>query len=125
MVVRAKVAHDAENERREKIREATQKKINALAIKASRGIKPVVKLYSLGCPDRTHCDVELANIRTDEMLPMFDIMRANERIRWDEKEVKEKIRLQLAGMTKPSPTRLLDNPDAVAAMDAMLKSWSK
>ena len=122
MVTRAKVAHDAENDRRAKLRDAVQKKIQAAAIKAAKGKNPKVSIYVYSTGS-SHCDVKVSNVTTPELEGLFAEYQASARLVWDEKEVRTAIRQELSGVGKQSPTRLLDNPEAVAAIDAMLKQW--
>lgn len=122
MVARAKVRHDEENARRKKLREAVQKKIEAAALKASKGMKPTVSIYVYDSGG-SHCDVKVSNITTPELQKLFAEYRATARILWDEKEVRNAIKAELAGTGKQSPTRLLDNPEAVKAIDAKLAEW--
>ena len=123
MVTRAKVAHDAENDRRKKLREAVQKKIETAALKASKGMKSTVSIYVYSHRTGSHCDVKVSNVTTPELEGLFAEYQASARLVWDEKEVRAAIRNELAGVGKQSPTRLLENPEAVAAIDAILKQW--
>lgn len=124
MVARAKVKHDAENDRREKLREKLEKKITAMAIKTVKGKKPRVSIYAHHSDkDRHHCDVHFDAVRSPELTPLFDGYNEVSHIHWNEKSVRDSIRQQLSGFGKPSPTRLLDDPAAVSAIDAKLAEW--
>lgn len=123
MLVRAKLKHDAENKRRIAKREAAEKKIEALALKAIKGTKPRVSVYAYSDSVRSHCDVRFDRVKTPELDALFAEYYDNAPFLWNEKETREKIRRELTGAAKPSPTRLLDNPEAVRTMDAMLEQW--
>jgi len=123
MVIRAKVKHDAENKRREKAREALEKKITALAIKAGKSKTPSVGIYVYNNKESNHCDLYIRNLQTPELQPLLEDLHSLIRLVWDEKDVRRAIKQELSGIAKPSPTRLLDNPETVKAMDAMLAQW--
>lgn len=123
MVARAKVKHDEENARREKLREGVKKKIEAAALKAAKSIKPTVSVYVYSHGSGNHCDVKITNVTNPELEKLFAEYQATARLHWDEKEVRTAIRQELSGVGKQSPTRLLDNPEAVKAIDAKLAEW--
>jgi hypothetical protein len=123
MVTRAKVKHDAENERLEKVREGLQKKIAALALKATKDRKPHLSIYAYDDNRSSHVDVQFRSVKSEELSPLFVQYREASRLCWDERSVREAIKRQLDGIQKPSPTRLLENPETVKAMDAMLEQW--
>lgn len=123
MLVRAKVKHDAENVQRKAKRDALGKKIEALATKLAKQKKPQVCIYTYADNSRSHCDVRVQNVKSPELDLLFAEYTKNSTLCWDEKEVRAEIRQALTGLAKPSATRLLDNPEAVRAMDAMLEQW--
>ena len=123
MLARAAVKHDAENERRSKIRDSIQKKINALAIKAAKTMTPSVNIYAYGKIESSHCDVRFSNVKSPELDKLFDQYRAVAILGWNEKEMRDAIKRELSGIQNPNPTRLLDNPATVKAIDALLKQW--
>lgn len=123
MLARAKVKHDAENERRSKRAEVLQKKIEAIAIKAIKSRTPSVSIYTYDNSESSHCDVQFQNLKTPELEPLFKEMRGLRRLCWDEKAIRDAIRRELTGIQRPNQTRLLDNPDTVKAIDAMLTQW--
>lgn len=122
MVARAKVKHDEENARREKLREGVKKKIEAAALKAAKSIKPRVSIYCYAAGG-SHCDVKVTNLTNPELEKLFAEYQTTALLCWDEKEVRNAIKAELAGTGKQSPTRLLDNPEAVKAIDAKLAEW--
>ena len=86
-------------------------------------MKPTVSIYVYDSGGGSHCDVKVSNITTPELEKLFAEYRAPARILWDEKEVRNAIKAELAGTGKQSPARLLDNPGAGKAIDAKLAEW--
>lgn len=123
MLARAKVKHDAENERRKKLREAIEKKIKALALKEIKTMKPSFGIYTYNDTQSSHCDVRFNRIKSAELDALYDQHKECSSLYWDEKETRAAIRRELSGIQKPTPTRLLDNPETVKAIDAMLAQW--
>lgn len=124
MVARAKVKHDAENSRRSKLREALRKKIEAAAVKAVKAKTPYVAIYcGSSDPERRHCDVRFDRVTSLDLAILFDRYNEVAQIQWDEKDVRKSIRQELSGVGKLSSTRLLDNPEAVKAIDSKLAEW--
>jgi hypothetical protein len=123
MLVRAKLKHDAENERRKAKREALGKKIEALAIKVAKTLTPKVYIYAYADESRSHCELRVDPIKSPELDALLAEYHENALIRWDEKATREAIRRELTGAAKPGPGRLLENPEAVQAIDAMLEQW--
>jgi hypothetical protein len=123
MLARAKAKNDAENERRKAKREALGKKIEALATKLAKSMTPRVSIYAYDDAARSHCDLIFSNVKSPELDALIVEYHGYFRLRLDEKAARDAIRRELAGATKPSATRLLDNPEAVKAIDAMLEQW--
>ena len=123
MLTRAKLKHDAENERRKKLREVLRKKIETLALKLAKGMTPEVSVYAYSNSESSHCDVRINRVKSPELDALMSQYKDLELIYWDEKEMRNTIKRELSGIQKPSPTRLLDNPATVKAMDAMLEQW--
>ena len=123
MVARAKVAHDAENERRRAARAKLETKINSLAVKAARGKKASVQIWTYSDKEKGHVDVSFCSIQTPELQDLLAQYRELTPVRWDEKETRAAINAQLTGITKVSPSRLLEDPEAVKAIDQMLSAW--
>lgn len=120
MVARAKVKYDEENIRRATAREALEKKIEALAIKAMKNFAPTVYIYSHTKPESCHCDIRVSRVKSPELDALLLNHQELSRLHWDEKETRDAIRQQLSGRTD---SRLLENPEAVKAIDAMLEQW--
>lgn len=125
MVTRAKVKHDAENERRAKTRESLGKKITALAVKATKSREPRVSIHVYSKSEGNHCDVQFRNVKTPEIAPLLEAYGAASCLYWDEAQTRKSIRQALTGRTSSSPSRLLENPEAVKAIDALLEQWGR
>lgn len=123
MVARAKAKHDEESERRAKMRKAISAKIESLAIKLAKSKRPDVGIYVYSSAESSHCDVTVRRVKSPELDALFDQYRAVERICWDEKKARDAIRREINGAINRNPSRLLDNPEAVKAIDATLKQW--
>lgn len=125
MVSRAKLKHDAENERRQKLRESLEKKITALAVKATKSREPSVLIYTYQNNESNHCDVQFRKVKTPELAPLLEEYNNATRLHWDEAQTRKSIRQALTGRTLNSPSRLLENPEAVKAIDALLEQWGR
>ena len=125
MVTRAKVKHDAENERRQKLRNSLQKKITTLAIRAMRSREPSVLIYTYQNAENNHCDVQFRRVKTPELAPLLEEYNNASSLHWDEAQTRKSIRQALTGKTSSSPSRLLENPEAVKAIDALLEQWGR
>lgn len=123
MLARARLKHNAENDRRKVKRDALAKKIEAVAIKVAKIKKPRVHIYAYGDAASCHCDVRVDRVKSPELDALLVEYHENSMLRWDEKANREAIRRALTGAPKPGPARLLDNPEAVRAIDAMLEQW--
>lgn len=117
MLVRAKVKHDAENERRKKLRSEIEKSIKDAAMKAlkSKDLKPSIQLRGYG----KNVEIEYT-VETPAIKSMFVELDGLGHLHWEEKEMRQTIREELEVR---KARRLLDDPDAVKAMDAMLEEW--
>lgn len=121
MIVRAKVKHDEENARREAARDKIMKKIEPLVVKAIKSSAPKIRIYTYSQgDDRNHCDVAFSQVKSPELSVLFDQYSDLHRLSWDERDVRQSIQTALTGA---APQRILDNPEAVAAIDATLKQW--
>lgn len=125
MIARAKVKHDAENERRQKLRESLGNKITALAVKATKSRKPSVLIYTYQNAENNHCDVQFRRVKTPELVPLLEEYNNASSLHWDEAQTRKSIRQALTGRTSGSPSRLLENPEAVKAIDALLEQWGR
>ena len=117
LVARAKVKHDAENERRQAMREQLEGKIKSAALKdfKSKAFKGTPSVY-IQFHNNT---VEIQYlVKSDTVTQLIAQYEKNRRVDWNENIVRQEIRDALDGR---SP--LLDNPEAVKAMDALLESW--
>jgi hypothetical protein len=123
MLIRAKAKHEAENARREAKRETLHKKIEALAIKLAKGKTPHVSFYPSSKAERCHCDVRVNNVQSTDLTELLLEYDQNSGSYWDERETRAAIRRELSGIKKPTPTRLLENPEMVKSIDAMLEQW--
>lgn len=123
MVVRAKVKHDEENLVRKKNRELLRKKIEKEAIKEFKKQPPNVSIYTYSDKNRNHCNVRFENVVNPEIIKLCSEFEEYRQIFWDEKEVRKSIRQELSGIGKKSPTRLLEDPETVKAIDAKLSEW--
>ena len=117
LLTRAKVKHDAENERRQALRNQLADKIKSTALKDFRskvfnGDPRFIIQWSNG-----HVEIDFI-IKTDAVIQLIRQHEGLRRIAWEEGVVKQEIRDAIEGR---SP--LLENPEAVKAMDAMLESW--
>jgi hypothetical protein len=123
MLARAKFKHDAENERRKTKRETIRKKIEAVTLKIAKSMTPSVHIYAYSDTRASHCDVKIDRIKSPELDVLLDEFKTNELQGWAEKETRESIRRMLNGTVKSNPARLLENPEAVAAIDDKLQRW--
>lgn len=127
MLVRARFKHDEENERRKVEREKIEKKLDALALKTLKkgGFAPSVYYYPAGRHGlESHVDMKFSHVTSPELVVLIDKLGELGRLQWNEREVKESIKYGLAGMEKPASKRILEDAQAVKAIDALLDQWS-
>lgn len=120
LVERARVKFQTENERREKRQSEIAEKILRLAAKelASKKPKPSEhNFYSY----RAEATCELSfSITTPEISKLVKEHDAIKSLYWDEVSVKRNIRNGMLGIDPAAPNRLLENPQTVKALDAIL-----
>jgi hypothetical protein len=117
-VARAKVKHDAENERRAKIAEGIDEQIRAIALKEATD-KFKVGDYDLYVGySEIRITMEISNSPEIKRL-----RKEREKVRlfhWDEKKVRAEISDELTGRAS---ARLLSDSETVKAIDTALDSW--
>lgn len=121
MVKRAVSKIEAENAVNTKKRETLRVKIDKLAHKLAKSQKFEVYVYT-ECT-RPHVDLKCTGVTSPEMDKLLAEYKSFKITRIDEKTLREQIRNEINGATKPDPDRLLKDPSTVSAIDAQLAAW--
>lgn len=121
MVKRAKIKLTADNEAASKKRELVKEKIKKLAQKLAKSQVFAFSIYA-DCK-KPHVDLYASEVTSPEMDKLLAEYAACKTFCIDEKELRNQIRAELNGATKPDPERLLNDPSTVKAIDAQLAAW--
>lgn len=121
MVKRAKAKLQADNAEAQKKREVIGAKIRKLAQKLAKSQKFVVNIHANA--KNPHVDLYCYNVTSPEMDKLLAEFDACKTVNIDEKALRNQIRDEINGATKPDPDRLLSDPNTVKAIDAQLVAW--
>ena len=128
MVERARIKTKEENDRRAALREKLMVKIKKEALKAIKGMTPVVDQYSHHIdPDRRYCTVTYTPIKTPELSSLLnEYHEIGGRIHFDVAETRKAIRAELTTKRDVSAgvQLLLANPEIVKSLDAAIEKIS-